>query len=222
MCKVGAARNVFGAVNSHGMGSAKVLDVFDKHINWFSQHDPPVSSPCPICVRQSVFKTQASAAWPEDIFWASIRTTEMVKQLDVAEDKTEQAQVNMFTSKMLDFVAGMENNVISNLTSLRSSPASCGSFFSSCPKLSAEVELLKVAMQASRKDVLLGQGCCTEDRLTRFLNEASEVYPALDRLSFGRGIILQVRTALEQGQAKDASISHWQSQVAALCTFAGC
>ena len=52
------------------------------------------------------------------------------------------------------------------------------------------------------------------------MNEPSEVYQALDSLSFGRGIILQVRTALEQGKAKHASISHWQSQVAALGTFA--
>ena len=32
MCKAGAARKVLGAVSSHGMGSAKVLDVFDQHV----------------------------------------------------------------------------------------------------------------------------------------------------------------------------------------------
>ena len=142
-------------------------------------------------------------------------------KLDLPADGTEGSQVNMFTSKILDFCKdGTNTNAMSNLTSLANTFESCQEFFPSCPKLSAEAGLLKMGMHASRNDFVLGEGGCTEDRLNSFLNEPSEVLKALGSLPFGRGIILQAKTALEQGKAKHASVSHWQREAAALGTFA--
>ena len=223
MCKAGAARKILAAISLHGMGSPKVVDIFDSQMNWLSQQDPPVSTPFPSCLQQRVFTTRASSAWPADVFWQSIRTSEISK-LDLPEDGKEGMQVNLFSANILDLSQHDKHTTAkSNLTSLAQSFfASCEDLFSSCAKLNAEVVLLKMAMQATRDNFVLGDGGCTEDKLESFLRDPSEVRQALESLPCGRGIIAAVKTSLERGKAKADSVAHWRSVSTALGSFADC
>ena len=49
--KASAARRVLGPINLSGFRSLKVVDAYDKEVNWLQQQDPPVDNPFSVSVK---------------------------------------------------------------------------------------------------------------------------------------------------------------------------
>ena len=75
--KASAARRVLSPIAANGCGSLRVVDAFDKEMNWLRQQDPAVPDPFPQCLKTKIWHTRAGNAWPASMFWRALRAEEL-------------------------------------------------------------------------------------------------------------------------------------------------
>ena len=98
-CKATSAKKVLDVVNKHGLGSPKVVDVYESQRHWLSRQSPAVDDPFSKYFMHAMHSTYCENIWPPQGFWKKLGDDIMATVVE--HGSIESHQLELISGKIL-------------------------------------------------------------------------------------------------------------------------